>query len=167
MGWFVVVPTNLYVKSDRRAVMGRGLALQATQRDPDLTSFYGELLLGYVRPGLPPGKIPRLDDLEVDALIQADLEAKLVFFPTKLTWGDPSEPLLIEKSLAAFKKWLARHPGVDKVAFPRVGAGNGHLDWEKVVKPLVRAFLEDLDDQTRSRLAIVHPPEYLGEMQVE
>jgi O-acetyl-ADP-ribose deacetylase (regulator of RNase III) len=167
LGWFVVVPTNLYVKNDRTAVMGRGIAQQASHLDPQVPALYGELLLTYVRNHVPPGKVPRLSDLNVAELIQADFGSKMVFFPTKLTWNEDSNLDLIEKSFDALKKWLASHSRVEKVAIPRVGAGNGHLDWESAVKPLMKAFLEDLDDSTRSRLAIVHPPEYLRSMQFE
>jgi len=166
-GFFLVIPTNVYVKSDRRAVMGRGLAEQAAISWPDVTSFYGELLLSFVRPGLPPGKQPKMDDLDEFGLIQADLERKLIFLPTKLAWGDPAVPELIEKSLIGLKGWLKGHPGVEKVVLPRIGAGNGHLDWETVVKPLVRVFLESLDEKTRDKLVIVHPAEYLKGMRVE
>jgi hypothetical protein len=167
MGYFVVVPTNLYVKSDRKAVFGRGIAEQAATSWPDVTSFYGECLLSFVRPGLAPGKQPKMADLDEFALIQADLERKLVFFPTKLTWGENSNPELIEKSFVSLKRWLKGHPGVSGLAIPRVGAGNGHLDWNEVVKPLMRAFLESLDERTRAKLVIVHPVEYLRSMQVE
>ena len=147
--------------------MGRGIAEQAVVKCPELPQIYGELLLGFVRPGLAPGKQPKMADLDENELIQADLEQGIIFFPTKLMWDLPSDPLLITKALAALKTWLLRHPGVEKVAIPRLGAGNGRLNWETDVKPLVRAFLESLDEKTRSKLIIVSPPPYLGRFQVE
>lgn len=164
-GWYMVVPTNLYVKSDRKGVLGRGIASQVANKYPEVPSIYGELLLGWVRPGLEPGRrVLNLGDLVKTELIQADFDRHLIFFPTKLMWDLNSDLALIKMSFVALKGWLERNPGVQKVALPRVGAGNGKLDWEKQVKPLVRDFLESLSDEDRAKIVIVNPPEYLEAM---
>jgi hypothetical protein len=164
-GYYMVDPVNVYVKSDRKAVMGRGLASQIVNKYPEVADIYGELLLGWVRPGLDPGKrVLNLGDLNKFELIQADFERHLIFFPTKLMWDLNSDLALIKMSFEALKGWMKRNPGVGKIALPRVGAGNGKLDWEKQVKPVVRAFLESLSDEDRAKFVIVHPPEYLEAM---
>lgn len=144
--------------------MGRGLASQIVNKYPEVASIYGELLLGWVRPGVEPGKQVKLTDLNDLELIQVDFERHLIFFPTKLTWDLPSDLDLIGKSFAALKRWMSNNPGVGKIALPRVGAGNGKLDWERQVKPVVRTFLESLEDEERAKLIIVHPPDYLEAM---
>lgn len=164
-GYYMVVPTNVYVKSDRRGVLGRGLASQVANKYKEIPSIYGELLLGWVRPGVEPGRrMLNLGDLNSFEIIQADFDRHLIFFPTKLMWDLNSDLALIKMSFTALKEWLRRNPGVQKVALPHIGAGNGKLDWERQVKPVVRTFLESLDDEDRAKFVIVHPPEYLEAM---
>jgi hypothetical protein len=63
-------------------------------------------------------------------------------FPTKKHWRRPSSVEYIEAGLQKFvDKFEAK--GIREIAFPRLGCGNGGLDWDKV-RPLMHSYLADL-----------------------
>lgn len=64
-------------------------------------------------------------------------------FPTKKHWRNPSE---IEYIRAGLEKFVATYAdkGITSIAFPMLGCGNGGLDWEKQVRPLMEKYLKNL-----------------------
>ena len=64
-------------------------------------------------------------------------------FPTKRHWRQPSRPEYIE---AGLRKFVQVYPdyGITSVSFPLVGCGNGELDWETQVRPLMEQYLSEL-----------------------
>lgn len=64
-------------------------------------------------------------------------------FPTKTTWRQPSRIEYIEIGLKTFVKGYAQR-GITSIAFPPLGCGNGELDWEKQVRPLMDKYLKKL-----------------------
>lgn len=64
-------------------------------------------------------------------------------FPTKQHWRYPSKPQYIE---AGLKKFVHTYSdlGITSIAFPKLGCGNGELDWENTVRPLMLRYLEPL-----------------------
>ena len=58
-------------------------------------------------------------------------------FPTKKHWHDPSKPEYIEAGLDTFIDGYARN-GITSIVFPRLGCGNGGLDWDKQIRPLMK-----------------------------
>jgi hypothetical protein len=64
-------------------------------------------------------------------------------FPTKQHWRHPSKPEYIEAGLQKFVANYARM-GITSIAFPRLGCGNGELDWETQVQPLMVRHLDSL-----------------------
>lgn len=64
-------------------------------------------------------------------------------FPTKKHWRSPSKPEYIELGLQKFVKTYAEK-GISSVAFPQLGCGNGELDWQTQVKPLMEQYLNDI-----------------------
>jgi hypothetical protein len=111
----------------RHAVMGRGVALQATQRWPDLAHHFAELLDKYSN---RPMKLRLLED-----------GSWLCSFPVKEHWRDKADESLIMDS--AFKlQDMADKFGWQRVVIPRPGCGNGGLDWE-YVRDLLMPFLDD------------------------
>jgi len=64
-------------------------------------------------------------------------------FPTKKHWRHPSKPEYIEEGLKAFVAGYARN-GITSIAFPRLGCGNGELDWATRVRPLMEQYLSAL-----------------------
>jgi len=67
-------------------------------------------------------------------------------FPTKKDWRQPSRTEYVEAGLKKFVEGYARH-GITGAAFPRLGCGNGELDWEQVVRPLMMKYLAELPIQ--------------------
>lgn len=64
-------------------------------------------------------------------------------FPTKKHWRQPSKPEYIEQGLTKFDS-IYSSLGITSVAFPQLGCGNGELDWESVVQPLMLRYLDKL-----------------------
>ena len=64
-------------------------------------------------------------------------------FPTKKHWRSPSKIEYIEAGLKKFVQYY-EEKGIDSIAFPPLGCGNGGLNWEHEVKPLMEKYLKDL-----------------------
>ena len=62
----------------------------------------------------------------------------ILLFPTKVYWRNPSKLEYIEVGLNICEKW--DELGADSIAFPRLGCGNGGLDWNDV-QPLMEKYL--------------------------
>lgn len=129
-GYFVIIPTNGTVKKNGEAVMGRGLALQAKERFPDLPRELATWLKKYGN---------RCFTSE---------GYRLITFPVKYHWKGKADLDLIRQSVKDLVKsvnsmdmervyddWL-------KVAIPKVGCGNGGLDWKKDVEPVLDQWLD-------------------------
>ena len=67
-------------------------------------------------------------------------------FPTKTTWRKPSKVEYVERGLKNFAGKFA-DLGITSVSFPLLGCGNGELDWERQVKPLMEEYLSELPIQ--------------------
>jgi O-acetyl-ADP-ribose deacetylase (regulator of RNase III) len=73
-----------------------------------------------------------------------DLEGKtILFFPTKGHWRSRSELFQIKEGLKHFAENYD-DMGIESIAFPALGCGNGGLNWNDV-KPVMCEYLEDLD----------------------
>ena len=64
-------------------------------------------------------------------------------FPTKKHWRNKSKVKDIEAGLKEFEN-ICKSEGIESVSFPMLGCGNGGLDWEKQVKPLMEKYLAPL-----------------------
>lgn len=64
-------------------------------------------------------------------------------FPTKRHWRQPSRPEYIDQGLHTFAKTYSTM-GVTSIAFPALGCGNGGLDYDTDVLPLMEAHLSSL-----------------------
>ncbi|GIP08866.1 hypothetical protein J1TS5_10360 [Paenibacillus macerans] len=64
-------------------------------------------------------------------------------FPTKKHWRAPSKLEYIEAGLQKFVDTYAEK-GIYSISFPLLGCGNGGLDWENEVKPLMEYYLKSL-----------------------
>lgn len=62
-------------------------------------------------------------------------------FPTKEHWRTPSKLEFIEKGLQQLIK-DAHKLQINDIAMPKLGCGNGGLDWESEVKPIVEEYLK-------------------------
>lgn len=64
-------------------------------------------------------------------------------FPTKKHWHGESKIEYIEAGLQKFASTYDSK-GMLSVSFPMLGCGNGELDWEKEVQPLMEEYLQPL-----------------------
>lgn len=111
-------------------VMGKGLAKEFKQIFPEMFTRYQE----YCEKGL----------FRVGQLWLYQSPRKWVLnFPTKEHWRSPSRPEYIEAGLQKFVSTYAQR-GIFSVSFPMLGCGNGELDWDTQVRPLMEAYLRDL-----------------------
>lgn len=121
-GSVVCVTTNGVVKSNGLAVMGRGIALQATKRCPEIQARLGDLLKFY------GNRCFRISQ-------------RIWTFPTKRDWKDDSDLELIKESCLQLMYMLDKF-GVEVCYLPRPGCANGHLQWADV-KAVIEPLLDD------------------------
>ncbi len=110
-------------------VMGKGLALAFKERYPEMFNSYRKMCEKHK---LQIGKLmlyPAPDHL-------------ILLFPTKENWRNPSKIEYIEKGLVKFVGNYAEH-NITSIAFPKLGCGNGELDWNDV-KPVMEKYLKHL-----------------------
>ncbi|HXV97424.1 MAG TPA: macro domain-containing protein, partial [Anaerolineae bacterium] len=111
-------------------VMGKGIAKTFKQLYPEMYQEYRrlcqekKLTIGKLYIYRTPNKI-------------------VVNFPTKKHWRNPSRVEYIQIGLEEFVKVYDRY-GISSVSFPQLGCGNGELDWEQQVKPVMEQYLKDL-----------------------
>jgi O-acetyl-ADP-ribose deacetylase (regulator of RNase III) len=110
-------------------VMGKGLAAEMKSRHPEMFDKYQQLCAE----GL----------IEVGKLwLWKGASQWVLNFPTKKHWRHPSRIEYIELGL---KKFVSQYEakGIREIAFPRLGCGNGGLDWEQV-QPIMHRYLVGL-----------------------
>lgn len=111
-------------------VMGKGIALEYKRRYPEMFERYA--------------KFCKDKTLTVGKLYLYRTPNKWVLnFPTKRHWRSPSKPEYVEAGLKKFVASYAEY-GITSISFPQLGTGNGGLDWEKVVRPMMEKYLENL-----------------------
>lgn len=113
-------------------VMGKGVALEFKKRYPEMFVEYQKLC-----------KEKKLDIGKLFLWRKSD--KWVLLFPTKKHWRNPSQLEYIEKGLMKFSQnWDKMN--ANSVAFPRLGCGNGGLNWSDV-KPLMEKYLNNLPMQ--------------------
>lgn len=115
----VCITTNGCVSSNTgKAIMGRGIALQARLRIPGIDLKLAKLITQY-------GNIPFWMDSH-----------SIIIFPTKYHWRDKS-PLDLIRLSAEWLDFIARRNTNTYFLIPRPGCGNGGRDWETEVFPIM------------------------------
>ena len=110
-------------------VMGKGIALQFKNKYPQMFAAYQ--------------KACEKQQLDIGRLyLWKSPEKWVLMFPTKRHWRNPSKIEYVESGLKEFVDSYERL-GVDSIAFPRLGCGNGGLEWS-VVKPIMEKYLSPL-----------------------
>lgn len=110
-------------------VMGKGIALEYKNRYPNMFSKYKDLC---------DKKKLKVGDL----MLCNEDDHQILLFPTKENWRAKSKIEYIEKGLKSFVNMYA-DLGIFSIAFPKLGCGNGGLDW-KDVKVLMEKYLQRL-----------------------
>lgn len=111
-------------------VMGKGLAKEFKRLYPNMFDSYQK----YCESGhLSTGKLQ----------LFRTTNKWVLNFPTKQNWRDSSKLEYIESGLQKFVDSYEKQ-GVKSISFPMLGCGNGGLDWELQVKPLMEKYLKKL-----------------------
>jgi len=106
-------------------VMGAGVAKEFRDRHPDLYYRYKQLCRKHL--------------LTIHTLMvyqPSNARYRVVMVPTKRHWKDSSRLDDVEESIRALAAWCNEHNVID-IAMPPLGCGNGGLDFESQVKPLI------------------------------
>lgn len=112
-------------------VMRSGLALEFKKRYPGLHESYKTVCKSKA---LQIGKLQ----------LWCKDGVRILNFPTKAHWKEPSKLEYIEEGLKTFKKFYKSYCGENgSVAFPLLGCGEGRLDSSEVVA-LIEEYLQDL-----------------------
>jgi len=120
---WIVITTNGAVRKDGRAVMGRGIAFEASKRFPKLSKHLGELLL---REG---------------NIVHVFNSLRLLTLPVKYHWSEKASMDLIYHSVEQLMERVD-DKRLNQVYMVRPGCGNGKLDWS-FVKPRIEPLLDD------------------------
>lgn len=135
-GHWVVVTTNGTIKSNGENVMGRGTALQAKHRFPQVPKLLGQYLS------------------DAGNHCRALWGLGIITFPVKHNWWETADLALIERSckeLVVLVVEIDRHckdsePDFEglprQIYMIRPGCGNGRLEWLDV-KPILELNLGD------------------------
>ena len=113
--------------------MGKGVAKEFKRIYPEMFKKYQELCEN--------GKI------NIGTLFLYKTDNKWILnFPTKINWRNPSKIEYIEKGL---KKFVAEYSRlrIHSIAFPPLGAGNGELDFQTEIKPIMIKYLHEIPIQ--------------------
>lgn len=111
-------------------VMGKGIAKKFKMIYPEMFLKYRDLCEHH--------------QLEIGKLWLYRTPNKWILnFPTKKHWRAPSKPEYIEAGLANFVNNYSRLR-IHSIAFPALGCGNGELDFETQVKPIMENYLRKL-----------------------
>ncbi len=110
-----IITTNGNIRKCGEAVMGKGIALQASKRFRYLASMYA---IHIKNNNISCAYYPQY---------------KLILFPTKYNWWESSNLKLIRKSMEELLK-ICSDNSIKKVIMPKVGCGNGLLQWNSVKK---------------------------------
>jgi len=114
-------------------VMGKGIALQFKRAFPANYRAYVQ--------ACEEGRV-RLGEMFVFRLDQLQAPYFIINFPTKGNWRSKSRIEDIESGLRDLRRVIGEL-GLDSVALPPLGCGNGGLDWSEV-RPLIDEMLGDL-----------------------
>lgn len=117
-------------------VMGAGLALAFKQNFPTMYKKYRK---SCENNGFAIGQL-QLINVGSNGL-------RIMNFPTKQHFKNPSKLEYIEAGLQRFVETY-KEKEIESIAFPKLGAGLGGLDWELEVKPLMEKYLSDLESIT-------------------
>lgn len=113
-------------------VMGKGLARAFKDRDPQMFEAYKRICDQKL---LKPGGL----------WLWRGADFWTLNFATKNHWRNPSRMEWIEQGLQKFVAGYERQ-GIREISFPRLGCGNGGLDWDDV-RPLMEHYLSRLPIQ--------------------
>ncbi|KKM86692.1 hypothetical protein LCGC14_1276380 [marine sediment metagenome] len=134
-----VITTNGFVKNNGHSVMGRGCAKEAMTMYPTIDEYLGKVI------NASNGSFYAMD---LGWWWKRHTESPLaqghhiVALPVKKHWAHPARLDIILDTINDLVR-LVNQQGWKFIVLPRPGCGNGHLDWESQVKPLIKDILDN------------------------
>jgi hypothetical protein len=138
----VIVPINLNLNKFGHNVMNKGIAKDAKELFPILPNMIGKSIkqrkhkidvFAYV--------------LETNKVIEGKKEEAIILaFPTRFNYWEKADLKLIEvcaRLLVLKVDTIYKKIKFDKIMVPKLGCGEGGLDWELEVKPLLEKILDE------------------------
>jgi len=122
-GAWICITTNGTIRGDGACIMGRGVALQAKRRYPQLPYEIG-------------ANIARIGN---HCCVLK--KYKIITFPVKWRYNNKANINLISESAHELMEILDKH-GIYKVYLPKPGCNNGKLDWNDV-KAVIETILDE------------------------
>lgn len=120
------------------SVMGKGIALEFKNRFPDMFEDYKQRCHNQLVEVGHPYLYNVIDD-------EAKLVKRIINFPTKEHWRDPSKYEWIADGLDFMVERIKRGDWFfTSIAFPVLGCGNGGLSWNRV-RPIMLEKLADIE----------------------
>lgn len=110
-------------------VMGKGIALSFKKAYPEMYKAYRNAC---------EDNTFQMGNL----MLWREIDHWILLFPTKENWRNPSKLEYIEQGLKKFVENYMKM-SINSIAFPRLGCGNGGLNWQEV-KPLMEMYLKPL-----------------------
>lgn len=126
----ICVTTNGILNKNGELVMGKGFALEVSQRFPGIAKSLGKHVLHF-------GNVPYL--YRNYPLIK---ELHIISLPAKHHWKDNSDIDLIKNSIKLVVEIANYNPNFRHIGMTRPGCGSGGLVWESV-KPVIEPYLDD------------------------
>jgi O-acetyl-ADP-ribose deacetylase (regulator of RNase III) len=123
-------------------VMGKGIAKEFKNIYPEMFAEYQQLC--------------EKGQLDIGQLWLYKTPHKWILnFPTKKHWRYPSKSEYIEAGLQKFIQ-IYVDARITSISFPMLGCGNGELDWEAQVRPLMEWYLKELPIQIFIHVKMSH-----------
>lgn len=116
-------------------VMGKGVALQFKHAYPDNYRAYAAAC--------------KRNEVQIGRVFVFDrgpfaMPRYILNFPTKKHWRNPSKLEYVQEGLVDLVR-VVRELGINSIAIPPLGAGNGKLEWDDV-RPLIEAAFVNVDN---------------------
>lgn len=130
----ICITTNGYIKRDLTAVMGRGVAYQATLKMPGIKEVLGRNI------HLHGNHVQ-----QIGVYSGADKIQYVYSFPVKHNWWEIADPELIRRSAKELHKIYFNEYSRTQSVFllPRPGCNNGKLSWERTVRCILQEELPE------------------------
>lgn len=133
-GEAVCVTTNGIVKPDGKAVMGKGIALEADKYF-NLAPLLGKYINQYGNRAFNLGRYQRFT-------LQETITFTIFSLPTKHDWRNDSDITLICKSCEQLMEMCTKF-GITRCYLTPPGCGCGNLNYETTVKPWISQILDN------------------------
>ena len=119
----IIIPTNGNIKKNGSCIMGKGLAYQAKSYLHNIEYILGKLIK------------QRGNNVFI-------ICREIITFPVKNNWWEKADINLIKKSTIQLKSIIDFNQQLVPILLPKVGCGNGKLNW-KDVEPILNKYLDE------------------------